>query len=162
MQQPPPSTAKPQVKGGGVVQCVEGALGMVGVGAAAVLLGVHLSKGNQDTCGTNKYENAMDSAPFVLFNITLGISLIVLFYMAIFEAMKVVFQLIRAPIKAITGGVIIGLFFLSARIITNWKKIKNKKWTGVWEYWAIFASAILYVLGSAGMIYVTGGKFCTG
>ena len=154
--------APPKVKGGGIRECGEGLLAIVGIGAAAVLLGIHLSKGNQGTCSTNKYENAMDSAPFVLFNITLGISLFVLFYMAIFEAMKVVFQLVRAPIKAMTGGVIIGLFFLSARIIANWKKIKDKKWTGVWEYWAIFASTIIYVLGSAGMIFKTGGKFCTG
>lgn len=158
----PTTQATPKVKGGGILQCAEGLLAIVGIGAAAVLLGVHLSKGNQDACSKNKHEEAMDSAPFALFNITLGLSLLVLFYMAIFEALKVAFQVLRSPLKAVTGAVIVGLYVLSARIINNWKKIKDKKWTGVWEYWVIFVSAILYVVGSGGMIYFTGGKFCTG
>jgi len=160
MQTTTPAT--PNVKGGGLLQCAEGLLAIVGIGAAAVFLGVHLSQGDEDTRSQNKHETAMDSIPFALFNIILGLSLVVLFYMAIFEALKVVFQVLRSPLKAVTGAVIAGLFFLSARIINNWKKIKDKKWTGVWEYWVIFASTILYVVGSSVMMFYTGGKFCTG
>ena len=176
MESVTPITANTQVglKSGGSIfkakNCLEALAGIVGLGACTVLMGIHMATGNTDECScqSNKVKckkrpkTAMGSPGFALFNITLGLTLVVIFYSAIFKGLMASLEILKVPLKAMIGGVVVGLFFLSARIITNWKEIKDKKWYVVWEYWVALVGSSALVLTAPPMLYYTKGKICLG
>ena len=103
---------------------------------------------------------------FALYNITLGIALVVMFYAVIYNALKSLMEVGRAPLKMMLGLAVCGLIVISTRVRQKWKNEKgdgyrDKKFTSTWEMWVLLVTPyIFFIAGVVSIVYAP--SLCTG
>lgn len=145
-----------------LLNCGTAGAGLIGLGACGVLMSIYVSKWDQ----AKKKNNPMDSEMFAIYNITLGLALAVMFYAVIFNAMKSLMEVGRAPLKMMLGLVACSLFVVSSRVINNWKKedgegYRDKKFTSTWEMWVLLVAPYIFCIMGI-VLVILSPSFCMG
>ena len=145
-----------------LLNCGTAGAGLIGLVECGVLMSIYVSKWDD----VRKKDNPMDSEMFALYNITLGVALVVMFYAVIYNALKSLMEVGRAPLKMMLGLVVCGLIVVSARVRQKWKNeegdgFRDKKFTSTWEMWVLLVTPyIFFIAGVVAAVYSP--SFCTG
>lgn len=146
-----------------LLNCGTAGAALIGLFACGVLMSIFVAKWNS----MRTEEKAMDSKMYAIYNITLGLSLMVMFYAVIFNALKSMMEVGRAPLKMMVGLVVGTLFWISSRVMNRWKEdgdsegYRDKEFTSIWEMWVLLiAPYFFFLVGVVAVIYTP--SFCLG
>ena len=98
-----------------LLNCGTTVAALVGLFACGVLMSIFAGKWDSE----KSKEKPMDSKMYAIYNITLGLSLAVMFYAVIFNALKSMMEVGRAPLKIMVGLVVCTLFWISSRVVNR-------------------------------------------
>lgn len=146
-----------------LLNCGTTVAALVGLFACGVLMSIFAGKWDSE----KSKEKPMDSKMYAIYNITLGLSLAVMFYAVIFNALKSIMEVGRAPLKMMIGLVVGTLFWISSRVMNKWQEdgdsegYRDKKFTSIWEMWVLLiAPYFIFFVGVVAVIYTP--SFCLG